>query len=905
MDSFLHDVASSLYNQYGDQLEQIDVVFASRRAIRYFHRELEAIGAPKMSCYSMDSWITQLSENASVGSRFTLISTLYSIYSKYHDDQSFEHFYSFGNLLVSDFDMIDRYLVDARSLYSIVADTREIETSGDDPLRDAAIEFWSKFDSSSAERLKQQEFFRVWRSLYDIYIEFNNTLEAGQTSYSGRIYRQVAENLDAENYGRKTIFVGLNALSESEKQILLNLNKYDLADFIWDYDPRWTIDENSECSYFISRNIKQLPQADYFQTSIYSPEKVKIEVIEAPSDAAQTKLLPRLLDQILVDAGRLDERTAIILTDENLLVPLLYSLPKSVGQLNISMGYPLRATLAYRFMELLTKLQRRTRKESFYLPDVAALMAHPYISGFEWITPDKQYLGAADLPQELNFLWKFASSSHHSLYDYLIKALTAVTERLDDRKEVAFLAQIIEQMGVVHSMILQSGREISISLYLSLLSDAISAQSIEFEGVSGQGLQIIGILESRTLDFDRVIILSMTDDNFPSSRPDSSYIPQLLLQGHGMPTMAEKSAIWSYYFYRLLQRASDVKLLYCNVADGMTTGEQSRYISQLEYSSPYDVSRRVVSPSADDKFTASNVVSIDKSDTDIEVLSSLTFYPSMFSSYLNCPLSFYFASIERIERPSIDEQRITAIDTGNILHRVMQTLYREWLGKAQVTNYIAAISDKKIDGVIDSVMAAELGQKLDNEPAMASIARQSIRRMVDGIVRADALDTALFQIEMLEERISGQIAGVEFAGVIDRVDRLVDGSIRVIDYKTGAVDLKVDSIELLFDELESKGRNSIAAQMLIYSLLARKKWNVDITPAVYAARKMGSPMSDYLPLLVIEKEVVAKLSDTHYQMVEQSIKQCVNRLYDQYQPFSQTQDLKTCKYCPYAQICRR
>lgn len=904
MNSFLKDVAQSLFSHYGEQLSQIDVVFASRRAIRYFFKELDALSAPRPRCFSIDEWVRQHNDQVKVESRFVLTSKLFDVYSKYHEGESFEQFYSFGNLLISDFDMIDRYMVDARALYSIVSDTRDIEVTYSDSLRDAAIEFWANFDTNNAKRHKQQEFLRVWRSLYDIYVEFCELLDREQIAYSGRVYRSIAEKFDPSISERKTIFAGLNALSTSEKQILSKLSDFDLADFIWDYDPRWLDDENSECGYFISQNIKLFGQSDYFSSTIRRPADVVIEVVESPSDAAQCKLIPELLSDISADLGRVDERVAIILTDENLLLPLLNSIPESIQDLNISMGYPLRGTAAYRFLELLIRAQRRVDRGAFYSSDVRALLSHVYLSYFKSNSFDKAYIGADQLPVELACLWRSSGGNYLALHNYFADAFGFIADHLKDEKELFFVRQIADCLTVVSSMVAQCPSHVTVNIYLSLLRDTINSHSIEFEGVSGRGLQIMGILESRALDFDRVIMLSMNDDNFPSSRPDSSYIPQLLLQGYGMPTVAEKSAIWSYYFYRLLQRSTKLNLLYCNVADGMTTGEQSRYIWQIEYSSPYKVRRRRVAIDAASSMTTGEIA-INKTEAILHAINLLAFSPSSFHSYLACPLKFYFSSIEKIRSQAIEDEQITAADTGNLLHLVLHKLYAHFIGMPGATDYIAKIDRAKICSVIDSVMNEELGHKVENQTSMADITRSTLLRMVSAIVEFDAKSEDLHSIEFLEKPVSGTIAGVDFRGVIDRVDRMKDGSIRIIDYKSGSVTSEIDSIESLFDEREVKSLNAVAAQVLIYSVLARSQWHVDIMPAIYSARKMGVADNKFSPQIFIKGEVVNKLSITHYQQIDDAISSTIGRMADAAQPFTQTEDRKTCEYCPYTAICRR
>ncbi len=465
MNSFLHDVATSLLENYGDNLSNVEVVFVSNRAAIYFKSICCDLGVKPPRTTTIDSLILKECEMLKVEHNFLLISKLYSIYSKYHNEESFEDFYAFGKLLLSDFDAIDKYLVDAKALFTIVSDTKELDFSIgiEDSAKDAALSFWKSFDFKSATMHSQREFARVWSSLYDIYSEFNEILDNEKIAYKGKIYRWVASKFEGFNpliinenssipNNKKYIFVGLNALSRSEEIVLLALQKENKADFIWDYDPKWRDYKAIEADFFIEKNIEKFPQAQYFKTNIFDHKKVKIEVLTSPSDATQAKIASMLLSEHYksVENG---ERTAVILPDEALLVPILNSIPTEFQSVNISMGYPIAITLAATLLNSLLVLQKRIKisgygsKYLIYRADVEAVVSHPFFSDvvdrtqFDNLT--QLYFSVEELCElfePLETLWQCTENSYRVLHKYLVDVFEFVAQLIEN-KETAELSQ--------------------------------------------------------------------------------------------------------------------------------------------------------------------------------------------------------------------------------------------------------------------------------------------------------------------------------------------------------------------------------------------------------------------------------------------------------------------------------
>ncbi len=399
-------------------------------------------------------------------------------------------------------------------------------------------------------------------------------------------------------------------------------------------------------------------------------------------------------------------------------------------------------------------------------------------------------------------------------------------------------------------------------------------------------------------------MLSLSDDIFPSSRPDNSYIPQLLLQGFGMPSIAEKSAIWSYYFYRLLQRCENISLLYCNTADGLSTGEPSRYILQLKYCSPFVINNRVVDFGTIASKPKERITKI-LTQEQAEKLANTTFWPSMINRYLRCKLSFYYQYVLKLKELNVQQSEITAIESGNIVHNTLEMIYKELINKHQLPKLLKNMSVGDIEKCVDIIIDDILGNKLEAQAAMCAIVRNNSIRALKGVIDFDAKSQSVDSVIEVEKEYSCKLGNYQIKGVIDRIDRLIDGSVRVIDYKSGTVDTKTNSLAELFTDSElSKKSNAALTQILIYSLLVYKNQDVDVQPSIYATRKLSmSEVEDNVELVKIEGDFVQKISVEQYQEIETELISLLDQICSTESEFVPCSDIKKCEYCPYWNLC--
>ncbi|MBR5811938.1 MAG: PD-(D/E)XK nuclease family protein, partial [Alistipes sp.] len=618
--TFLAEVAAKLFEQYGDNISTLTIVLPSRRARLFFSEALSHLSDKPLwqpEYISIDDIMSEASSYTS-GEKIRLITELYKIYSQYHDE-SFDKFYFWGEMLLSDFDLIDKYMIDADMLFRNISDIKELEADMSyltPEMRRVINTFWSHFEKEKSLSDEKRKFLKIWLSLAPIYHALRERLCELGFAYSGMIYRSAVENLkqgkELLNLDREYIFIGFNALSECEKEMMRYISRNGRCQFFWDYDNYYTQDPEAEAGRFLRDNIKQFKPLHDISHNNFIETKKRFTAISTVSNVMQCKYIDNILKEISEDL-EFDKQTAIVLTDESLLVPLLHSLPEKVAQkVNVTMGYPLRQTTAYSFLERLIELQKNCRHSAdtttFYHTDTEGILSHPYIASIigeaaknyhDEIIKQRKIRVSSDFFKDSELLSIIFSStdSWSELSEYLLKVIREICynseyKELLDTTQRAYLGLLIENTTTTANCVAKCDIELTTSTFTSLLRRHLQTIRIPYSGEPLQGLQVMGILETRNLDFKNVIILSMNDDNFPGNVANSSsFIPYNLRAAYGIPTPEHHEGVYAYYFYRLIQRAERVDMLYCSHADEKSTGEQSRYIYQLEYESLYTINR--------------------------------------------------------------------------------------------------------------------------------------------------------------------------------------------------------------------------------------------------------------------------------------------------------------------------
>lgn len=918
METFLGQVAQTLYQRFGDQISDLKIVFPGKRARLFFGQELTALLSVPIwqpEYLAIDDLVLQMSQFEKA-ENLRLVSELYKVYVRHHPTEKFDKFYRWGEMLLSDFDTIDKYQVDAQALYYNIADLKDIEArfaNEPTPEIEIILNFWRSFRSQEVARSHhEREFLRIWHSLYPIYRDFKARLTELGIAYSGMIYREVAAldySIDKSLY----CFLGFNALNQCEKQILKKLQQAGRALFFWDYSPFYLDNSTQEAGLFIRRNIQEFGN-DF---SVLTPPTIchDIRVISSPTDIMQCKALSLELEKIYRHQGYIGKETAIVLTDEKLLQPTLYSIPPCVEKINITMGYPLTSTVPYLLLERLLQLHIRSRNQAFYHKDVVGILSHPYVveyasnskGSFIDLIAEKQsiYIESAEFAEDelLSVIFKPLGTTF-AIQENLLEIFSMFSVTDDpQRREAVFL--IMETIARLANTLVECELSIEIRTYISILGQMLQSLRIPYEGEPLEGLQILGILETRNVDFKNVIMLSVSDDNFPGNRAGNSYIPLNLRRGFGLPTIADHEAMYSYYFYRLIQRAAHLTMIYNSSTSDQRSGEQSRYIYQLEYESQIEIDRKNINL----KLIQSSSIPIFVPKT-VEMVADLKtrkFAPSAINRLIDCRLKFYFTDVQRLKIEHPIQESISKIDLGDLLHRVMELLYEPFKGRAHPQKLIASITTQERDIAINNALIEKIDYKLAVNTGQSAIVSNVLRKFVDRILQFDSRRDGDFIILDFEDKVSANICGIRMGGYADRVDRLADGSLRIIDYKSGQGDvLKFNDIPSLFTNLSDQKylrHNSAALQALIYGMMYRHARGVDATVELYIARLMGD--IEYSPLLSSDAGQLCAVTLELEMQLKEELNKLFDELFDCTIPFEQTSTIETCKYCDFAVICKR
>lgn len=957
MKPFLYQVASLFYEKWEAEVSRLAFVFPNRRTGLFFQKYLsEVADTPLFSptILTINDLFIQLSGKQSAD-RISMLFILYDIYIRQSGStETFDEFLYWGEMLLNDFDDIDKYMANARMLFSNVTDLREIENDFDflsDEQIAAIRSFWSSF-YPRGDTPNQQQFLAVWQVLYDLYEEFRATLAAEGKGYEGMIFREVVESMERGESPdlpyEQIVFVGLNALSVSEERFLAQLQKREIADFYWDYVSDKVTDPDNKASYFVSRNLKSFPSS----MKLPPEEKVKteIEVIGIPSGIGQAKHVYTLLSDWCKEAEMSSEealRTAVILPDEHLLIPVLNAIPEQIRRINVTMGYPLAGTPVASLIEYILALQKNVRyidrNPLFYFRDVLPVLNHRYIlstspeiisSLVKEITENnKIYISHTELEKTplLEILFTPVTGVE-AFSDYLIKVLeelNKVMSALSDEEEedAPQRTNDLEQEFIFHYFttvnrmkeVMKDARiEMKIDTFFRLLKRVTDTITIPFHGEPLSGLQIMGVLETRALDFDRLIILSMNEGIFPQRKAANSFIPYNLRRGFGLPTYEHQDSVWAYHFYRLIERASHVSLLYDTRSNGLQTGEVSRFVHQLHYH--YEVPMR-------DKLVVYNVSSSKTPPLAVpkreDIMRRLDAYrkggskaisASAINTYLDCPLKFYFSVVEGIREEEEVSETIESDVFGSILHKVMEELYKPFQGKMVTVDLLKAI--RKDTALLTGAIARAFASEFFKTEVVRSLTGQNyligemIRKYVEKILERDGKLTPFVYIES-ERKINGLISlsdhsEIRLKGFIDRVDEVLD-AIRIIDYKSGSGTTTFSSIESLFNK-EEKDRAKAVMQVFMYCWMHAhftENKGKTIQPGIYYVRSLFSDPFDPSVYHRIERGKSEKVEDFsgYAQAFEEGLRGCLDEIFNPEIPFTQTPTGKACSYCPFKGIC--
>ncbi len=919
MKSFLEYVAEDIIKKYGHDLSRTAIVFPNKRAALFINEHLARLTEHPIwspSYITISDLFTSHTKRI-IADPIKLVCDLHLSYVECTDiDETLDHFYGWGQLLLSDFDDIDKNMADADRVFANLRDIHELDDISylTEEQRTIIKQFFSNFSDEHNSVLKER-FLKLWSHFADIYHHYNKRLEQQNLAYEGALYRQVAtdENLtfDYDRY----LFVGFNLLHQVERRLFKRLQKEGKAFFYWDFDHYY---KSQEAGYYLSQYLDEFPnELDIKEDAIFRQfqNPKEISYVSAPTENIQARYVSTWLKEHQRYAD--GKRTAIILCDEQLLPVVIHCIPQEVEKVNVTTGYPLYLTPAASLVNQLMALQI-----GGYRPRLmTAIRRHPY---YRYLTDELlNSCESSGIFQTEPILQWIARLLRHIAQQASQEDDNGQTASLRDESLFRMYTLINRLVTLVHS----GDLAVDLTTLQRLVHQLIQTTSIPFHGEPAEGIQIMGVLESRNLDFDHVLMLSCNEGNMPKGVNDSSFIPHSLRKAYELTTIDHKTAIYAYYFHRILQRASDITLLYNNATDDGHTGEMSRFMLQLLVESGQTICQYALK--AGQQMVPRNAVPIMKTPAVMDILRErfekkadthhALLTPTAINTYQRCSLSFFYRYVGGLKE--IDDEELPIDDRifGVVFHAASQYLYQEMMKQGH------RIEKQQIQQVLQSKVAVEMAvdkafrEQIPNKKdysGLQLINREVIIHYVRQLLRLD-LQLAPFTIYALEYEVihdwTVKMGDTSFTttigGSIDRLDAVIKDDqerIRVIDYKTGGGKFTSlpDMWSIFTTELSHK---AYYLQTLLYSSIVREdkqinQYQLPVSPALLFIQHSAG--ENYDPTLCFGNNKIKDVGPFIPDFTKE-LQKCINKIFNPEKPFSPVENQKTCRNCPYASLCGR
>lgn len=959
MESFLKLVAADLYKHTKGNLAHTAVVFPNKRAGLFFNEYLaQESDSPIWSpAYVSISELFRSLSPWEVGDPVKLVYELYKIFRREtQSTETLDDFYFWGEMLISDFDDADKNKVDTDKLFSNLQDLRNIMddyTFIDDEQEEAIRQFFQNFSIERRTALKER-FISLWDVLGNIYKGFRESLASQNIAYEGMMYRHVIEHLDVDKLPyEKYVFVGFNVLNKVEHTLFTQLKDVGKAVFYWDYDEFYMKENRQavthEAGEFIRRNLRDFPSplsGELFK-NLSKPKEV--HYIASSTENAQARYLPQWIRNNLTTP---EKETAVVLCNEALLQPVLHSLPAEIKHVNITMGFPLSQTPVYSFLIALLELHTHGfnfKSGRYTFQSVVTLLKHPYT---------RQLTGQAELlekeltrnnrfyplPGELGkdeFLTRLFTplSGNLNLCIRLSETLqqvagiyqanTSGTEDTDAFNQLyrESLFKAYTTINRFRTLIEEDELTVQSETFRRLLVKVLSATNIPFHGEPAIGMQVMGVLETRNLDFRHLVLLSVNEGQLPKSGGDSSFIPYNLRKAFGMTTIEHKIAVYAYYFYRLLQRAERITLMYNTSSDGLNRGEWSRFMLQFLIEWPHPITRQFLeagqSPQGTSPITVEKTPDVMRrmqSLFDVRANPKAKFSPSALNYYLDCPLKFYYRYVAGLSAPDEVSAEIDSATFGSIFHYAAEHIYKDLTTHGKVINKEALETllrnEVKLQDYVDTAFKKLFFNVPQNEKPeyngvqlinSAVIARY-LKQLLQNDLRYAPFTFIASEMEVDEPIDIQTPKGViksRIGGIIDRMDSK-DGTLRIVDYKTGGDADTPPHVESLF--IPDKKRSNYVFQTFLYAaIMCRKQPTMKIAPALLYIHRAAT--ETYSPVIQMgeprkPKEAVEDFSKYEKEYRER-LQGLLEEIFNPEKSFTQTEIIEKCTYCDFKALCKR
>lgn len=969
MRSFLAEVAEHLVENQAESLQETALIFVNKRPVAYMQQELALlIGKP---FWSPSFFTTQeffaLSSEKEIADPYTQFFSLLVEYNRLMQDEGAEAlspdgFYGIAQTILKDFNQVDVELVDARILYSELEDIALIDQQFShltDEQQAFLGDFWTSF-SPGKQQAQQAIFIRMWRRMPELYDRFHQSLNERGLTTSGQIYRELASGkagkADFIEKFDKLAFIGFNALSKAESVIFKRWQNEGRAIFYFDTDAYYMQDEIQEAGLFLRKNMGKtgLLNALGPDKHLIRENTKVVNIYKAEGHISQAKLLAASLadDYPLLKQGGQSGRIAIILGDESLLFPVLQTIPSVFPDgsgtplpVNVTMGFPLLSSGIYGFADLYLTIQDgylKKQAETVYFKHAESFLSHP-MSGLDEAVSGtlKQHIlrdSLAEIPAPL--LVK-AGDLCQLFFTPLTSSLQAITTLygcfelilyrqleagLLQKTDSELLARVLKELNQLTDALTEFADRLSISFVLALIRKVVQSISVPLEGEPLHGIQIMGLLESRALDFEHIYILGVSEGHLPKTSRTPSFIPDSIRRAYGLPVPENQDAISAYMFYRLLQRSVSVSFVYNAQTDQNNTGEPSRFIRQLEFESGYEF--RYMQQDQEVALQKKIRFQIPKGKKVMEKLEQyfekegsrqISISATALTTYMNCQMQFFFKYVAGLKEPEAIEEGIEAKDIGTIVHAVMEHFYGSLLAlDPEITRERIAAGRNSIKAVCRNAYIQEMygGTSPDPEKVIGvqEIMLAIVEKYVNLILDYDE-SLCPFTLVELENKndfqvkypitLGGKPVNLRLKGIIDRVDQS-SGTFRIVDYKTGTDKLTYSSVGELFGS-DTHQPNKAMVQTLFYTYIYEKTRGLKgVEPHLYLVKSMGKPgkattvfKEKGLEKLTLQGETLenAKIE------FENALTSKFEELFDVNTSFVQTEIDANCEFCAYVSVC--
>jgi CRISPR/Cas system-associated exonuclease Cas4 (RecB family) len=948
MKPFLVDVAETIIRE-NPRLEDATIVFPNKRAVMYFRHYLtEKISNPAWApqLFSIEDWMSGLSEIKQLD-KLDLIYRLYRVHVEtLGTTEPFEQFYFWGDMLLQDFEEIDKYLVNPEHIFRDLRNMKVLDATFDYltvEQKEFLSRFWIGFDQSHSNN--KDQFINLWKKLGKLYEKFTGSLKKEKLGHGGMIFRDVADRVKSGKFkfGKfgKVYFAGFNALTNAEEVVMTHFVENG-ASIFWDADSYYENDTNQEAGTFF-RQYRQHPvlgrtMPAVFPSDIKAQKKIITET-SVPNRIGQAKLMVQDLKTVPIESNlEKGGNTVIVLADESMLLPVLHSLPNDLASINVTMGFPLRNTSMFNLLDNILDLQTSRRSDYFNHAKVTAILSHSHVLE---MTGNQAKVLRQEFIDRNRVLIKAEEFAGHPF-------LKSVFRPIETSQTPEYLLEIVHELGAAFKEDNKLGKEYAFHFYriLSKLKDVmdesatsasdnkiphkermkafqklfrqvVQSVKIPFVGEPLKGVQVMGILETRNLDFENVFILNLNEGSWPAQSRQSSYIPFSLRKAYGLPTFDHTDSIYAYLFYRLFQRSSNVFLYYNSEPDVLGSSEMSRFLRQLNIELELPIQKRILSNKI--QLKGGGAISYTQNEASTNFLQQFIdgekpLSPTTLNDYIECRLRFYLKHVAGYREADEIEEGLDARVFGNMLHNVLFWVYEDLKTKkgSSMVEYsdFAGMRDV-LPALLDRAFRKQYDLPLERPVDYDGpwlVMKEIIFDFALAVLQKDEAAAPLDIISLEEKwgvplqiKVGGEMKSILIGGKIDRVDSGKTG-VRIIDYKTGKDDVSFNSIESLF--ARQGKRNKAAFQTLYYSLVFRKKnptYIGPIRPGLYNKYALFKSINSF------GLSMNSKLIDANELLSEFEVRlsEVLTELYSPMNEFVQTENKKNCEYCSFKNLCRR